>query len=209
MSQMLWNPHRDTHMLAWQGALGSLLAMLLAVLVVILVRGPEEGWQGAVPFPIPPLPVPGSQPDSRLSQPPTPAPLEALEGRSEPALASATSEPAAADHAVAPGQVPTSTSELPGGPVEPAPATGATGSPPPAAANPEPAAGPASAAAGLPPAPAVGARASVQASIPGPLPPPVTAPAPRLPQPPPVSALQVQPPALPAVPKVPPTLPSS
>jgi Meckel syndrome type 1 protein len=202
---MLWNPHRDTHILAWQGALGSLLAMSLVVLVVILVGGPEKGWQGTVPFPTVPVPVPGSRPDSRLSQPPTPAPLQASEGSSEPALASARSELAAADNAVAPGQVPTSTSELPGRPAGPAPATSAAGAPPPAAADPEPAAGSASAAAGLPPAPAVGAQASVKASIPGPLPPPVTASAPRLPEPPQPSALPLQPHALPAVPAVPPT----
>src|SRR3982074_2269313 len=107
---MLWNPYRDTHILAWLGVLGSLLAMLLVVLVVILIGGPEKAWQGTVRFPTLPLPVPGSQPDRRLSQPPTPAPLPASEGRSEPVLALATSELAAADHAVAPGQVPTSTS---------------------------------------------------------------------------------------------------
>ena len=89
---MLSNPYRDTHILAWQGVLGSLLAMSLVVLVVVLVGGPEKGWQGAVPFPTLPLPVPGSKPDSRLLPPPTPAPLLASEGRSEPALGSATSK---------------------------------------------------------------------------------------------------------------------
>jgi hypothetical protein len=97
----LWNPYRNTHILAWQGVLASLLAMLLVVVVVTLVGGPEKGWQGTVPFPTLPLPVPGSQPDSRLSQPPSPAPLQASEGRSEPADASATGEPAAAAQAVA------------------------------------------------------------------------------------------------------------
>jgi hypothetical protein len=202
---MLWNPYRDVHVLARQGALGALLAMLLVVLVVILVGGPEKGWPGALSFPTLPLPVPASGPDSHLSQRPAPTHLPASEGRSEPTLASAASELATADHAVAPGQVSAPTSELSGGPVEPAPATSGADSPVPAAANPEPAAGPTAAPAALPPAPAVGGQASVKVSIPGPPPPPVTAPAPRLPQPPPPARLPQQPPALPAVPKLPPT----
>src|SRR5437899_2490693 len=101
---MLMNPYRDVHALARQGALALLLAMLLGLLVVILVIAPEGRWQSAGRFPALPLPVPDSQPGSRLSQPTAPAPLLAPAGPSDPTLASAASEPAAADQAMAPPQ---------------------------------------------------------------------------------------------------------
>jgi hypothetical protein len=176
---VLWNPYRDVHILAWQGALGLLLAIVLGVLVVILVGGPEPSWQSLGRLPALPLPAPASRPDSRLSQPPPVAPSSAPAQAADRAVATTSSQPPATEQTVAPASAPASTAatEPPTGPVEPA-------------------AAPASTQNGLPPAPAVGGQAIAQA--PPPLP---AAPLPHLSLP---SAVPVQPPALPVVSKLPP-----
>ena len=175
---MLWNPYRDVHILAWQGALGLLLAIVLGVLVVILVRGPESSWQSLGRLPALPLPAPVSRPDGRLSQPPPAAPSPAPAQAADRVVSTTSSQPPATDQTAAPAPASTAATEPPTGPVEPA-------------------AAPASAQGGLPPAPAVGGQAIAQA--PPPLP---AAPLPHLSLP---SAVPVQPPTLPVVSKLPPT----
>jgi collagen type IV alpha len=176
---MLWNPYRDVHILAWQGALGLLLAIVLGALVLILLRAPEPSWQGLGRLPALPLPAPASRPDSGIYQPPPAAPSPDPARVADRALATISSEPPAADQTVAPAPAPASAvaTEPPAGPVAPA-------------------AAPTSSQGGPPPAPPVGGQATVKASPPLP-----AAPPPHLSLPPPVP---VQPPALPVVSKLPP-----